>query len=160
MDDELKHYGIGGMKWGRRRYQNEDGTYTEEGKERRRIGKERLERAFYPSVKQGKDKPNASPAGTIVKELGNITDRSRDIYGRHAKEKTENLSKVSDAELRARVNRLQLERQYNDLRSRDINSGRNRVLDYLDTVGDVLAYTSSAIIIYAMILKIKNGDLS
>lgn len=34
--DELKHYGIPFMKWGQRRYQNEDGTYTEEGKRRRR----------------------------------------------------------------------------------------------------------------------------
>lgn len=32
----LIHYGIPGQKWGVRRYQNEDGTYTEEGKERRR----------------------------------------------------------------------------------------------------------------------------
>lgn len=30
----LAHYGIFGMKWGVRRYQNEDGTYTEEGKRR------------------------------------------------------------------------------------------------------------------------------
>lgn len=32
----IAHSGILGMKWGRRRYQNEDGTYTEEGKARRR----------------------------------------------------------------------------------------------------------------------------
>ena len=32
--DELKHYGISGQKWGIRRFQNEDGTLTEEGKER------------------------------------------------------------------------------------------------------------------------------
>lgn len=32
----LMHHGIKGQKWGIRRYQNPDGSYTEEGKERRR----------------------------------------------------------------------------------------------------------------------------
>lgn len=30
----LEHHGILGMKWGIRRYQNEDGTLTAEGKKR------------------------------------------------------------------------------------------------------------------------------
>ena len=32
--DELLHYGIRGMKWGIRRYQNEDGSLTDAGKKR------------------------------------------------------------------------------------------------------------------------------
>ena len=33
----LAHFGIFGMKWGVRRYQNEDGSLTEEGKKRYRL---------------------------------------------------------------------------------------------------------------------------
>ena len=35
-NNELYHYGVKGQKWGVRRYQNADGTWTDEGKKRRR----------------------------------------------------------------------------------------------------------------------------
>ena len=39
----LIHYGIKGMKWGVRRYQNKDGTYTKRGLERYRKAEEEYE---------------------------------------------------------------------------------------------------------------------
>ncbi len=39
MDRYLQHYGILGQKWGVRRYENKDGTLTEEGKKRYKINK-------------------------------------------------------------------------------------------------------------------------
>lgn len=42
---ELYHHGIKGQKWGVRRYQNEDGTLTEEGKERYSISKKDVKRS-------------------------------------------------------------------------------------------------------------------
>lgn len=36
MDNELQHHGIKGQKWGVRRYQNEDGSLTQEGLARKK----------------------------------------------------------------------------------------------------------------------------
>lgn len=74
----LIHYGVPGQKWGVRRYQNADGTYTELGKQRLRgeLGKATKARAallrdnavFMQSVEDGK---------RIMQELRRSEDFSR-----------------------------------------------------------------------------------
>lgn len=83
--DELCHWGIKGMKWGVRRYQNKDGTLTPAGKKR------------YAGDDRGEGSKNQIQNSSPVKtRRRSITD-------------------LSDEELRTIVNRKQSERQLRDL---------------------------------------------
>lgn len=80
--DELWHWGIKGMKWGVRRYQNKDGTLTTAGKKHYGDG--------------------GADAGDEAAE-----------YAPKAPQKK--VGGYSDGELRAQINRMQMEKQYRDL---------------------------------------------
>lgn len=54
-EDYLAHHGIKGQKWGIRRYQNSDGTLTEEGKKRYSVGEGRKFKESSNETKYGMD---------------------------------------------------------------------------------------------------------
>lgn len=89
-DGELYHWGVKGMKWGVRRYQNKDGSLKPAGKKRRRQQE----------------------------------DEHEDYKKAHDNKSVKNMS---DAELRARNNRLQMEAQYSKLTEKKISAGRKFV---------------------------------
>lgn len=140
----IAHSRTKGSKNGERRYQNADGTWTNLGKERRRIqyATEHLsdedldkatkraskEKAYYNSV-IAPDKPKDplerwgrinSSTGDVVRGSSSFLDSMdrldrAEAAERRAKEPKKDLSHLSDDDLRKRINRIRDEATYRDL---------------------------------------------
>ena len=111
-DDFLQHYGVLGMKWGKR-------------KARSTVSSNKKPKSTAITKPKQTPKPKSKP-----------TKR-----------------RLTDAELRAVVNRMRLEREYADLQYRA--SSRSKVESVVKTIGTVAALTTSAIKIYENLNKIS-----
>lgn len=140
--DELKHYGIKGMKWGVRRFQNSDGSLTADGK--KRYSGDNL-KDIQKQVNQGK----------------NVVDGVKKTKAKAAEKRTEkkikdDLSQMSDKELRDIVNRLNMEERYTQvMKSRGVETGKSRADKILDYAGTALTIGSSALSIMIAIKELQ-----
>lgn len=148
---ELCHYGVKGQKWGVRRYQNKDGTLTDAGKER--YGAEdNSNKMSEKTYKSTMDILNA--AKTISNETANLAAPKKGSKIVNKK----NYKNMSDEELRKKVNRLQLERQYGDLTgdNKYVMTGREKVRETLQTVGSLITIAGGVVGIVYTVNKLKN----
>lgn len=112
--DTLCHYGILGMKWGIRRYQNKDGSLTPAGKKR---------------ADKMKDDYTKLTGKRLIRKPIKKADQKEDITKKRIKD-------MSDTEIKDRINRLENEKRLSGLQ-RDTASTGQKVAT--SAVRDVLA---------------------
>ena len=154
MNDYLKtkefyHSGIKGMRWGVRRFQNEDGSLTEEGKERYGTPQQYRAAAKEASALEEATRSASSAASTAASIIN--TQRGSQAIRK-------DYSNLSNEELQKRVNRLNLERAYGDLSgdTKYVKTGKEKTREILQTVGATLAIASTAVTIYAQLHGFKD----
>lgn len=167
-EEELQHHGIKGQKWGRRRFQNEDGSLTAAGK--KRYGTEDNFEKQYPIDKKNSDisaidagKKGAKNAREINKNLKEIerekTSKKQKQVNKQIEEAArDNARRMSDQELRDAVNRLNMEENYTRMMTNRnyIDVGESAASKFMDKTTKALIVTEAALSIALIVRQLKN----
>lgn len=180
----LVHSRTKGSKNGIRRYQFTDGTWTEEGKRRRRAeysgsdtdgmyyaksvrdsrkrsskgskrSSEEIEEMLDRATRAGKD-GKASRIEKAARSSQDIVEASSRIVNRATRAKPERpASEMTDKELRQKIERMRLEQQYNDLSANQISEGAAKAREIMEYAKDIAVIGVGAASLWAMFRQIK-----
>ena len=160
MNNELTHWGIKGQKWGRRRYQNPDGSLTAAGRER--YGStENFDKRYEKDIKREAEamKVSRNQMADVNKSVQQINNAKQSKKEKKAKNELdeqirEKVYKMSDQELREAVNRMNMEERYTQVMKdrTHIEVGKTKTEKFLDLSSAALTATTSVLTI-AILMK-------
>lgn len=178
-DGELYHWGIKGMKWGIRRYQNPDGSLTPAGKKRyddklgkieAKTAKIRANQEAKAAVQARKDKmaaakrelenakkgKKAEPEKTVESDADK---KARLLKNPTAKEIMANKHLFSDNEINALYLRLNNERNINNLIPAQVDKGQQFVDKFTKTTTNISSVIEGGSKAWNSIAKLSNSLL-
>lgn len=162
MDSYLAHHGIKGMKWGIRRFRNEDGTLTEVGKKRygnytneKGVLTDKGEKKLASDMKSGRE-GLISGSRNLVSGARRMVDasgsQSRNRYNKRKNLTQEEMDAMSDDDLRKLINRLNLEQQYSTLTEEPTARDRVRTgLDYAEATLSIVGGAMGVAVAYKLL---------
>ena len=138
-EDELEHAGVKGMKWGRRRYQNPDGSLTALGKKRYLKGEQGGSKGNIPKKKKLED----MSANELKKEIErrNLADQYNTLKGKTGIRgflQKRTTSKMSTSELKKEIEREELLKQLNGDKNKKDDKADEKPKSFKDMSDDEL----------------------
>lgn len=154
----IEHHGILDMKWGRRRFQNPDGTLTPEGKIR--YSREKRKQAAKSLKKARKAREaNKKKEMKLAKEKAKVEKKKAKIVAKGLDEVKKHSKLFSNEEIADLVNRNQLESRLADAaNNKNMQKGKIKVDNVLDFMGKAASIADSAGRIYRNINPILEDN--
>lgn len=125
MSAELVHYGTKGQKWGFRRFQNPDGTWTEAGKVR-----------YGSRAEKREARKLAKESERTQKEVTAAAERHKKILDNPAELK-KHLDEFSDKEIADAIKKFETSRKLSDISQGDLQ----RAEKYFNSIANILGST-------------------
>lgn len=133
--DILEHHGILKQRWGIRRYQNPDGTLTEEGKARLRARRQKFE-AREAKKKIREEKREARAKARKEKRLRNPDPNWIN----------KNMHKLTNEEISKAIERIKMKKTMEDIQKERLQIGKNKadtIIGYGDSLNNILRFINS-----------------
>lgn len=132
--NELYHWGIKGQKWGVRRYRNEDGSLTPDGK--KRYGK------------------------PLIKVKKSVKAHSKNVKRYYSDTRPSKVKKMSDRDLNEKIERLKKEKLYKELKYDQLSEGEKFTHDVLIKSGKIVATGVAVYVGRKVAMKVLGADIA